>query len=277
MTLPGLAPSMLEPASLKELDLRQSPAAFADGVSLAPLEKSQARIEDAQRQLWASRSAGVLLVFHGLDASGKDSTLRRLTQAMDPMGVRVKGFGVPTDEEAAHDFLWRAWPHLPARGEVVIFNRSYYEAVLAERVLAGNSEQAADGQPWPQRYRVIREMEQHLAGSGTCILKFWLQVSAGEQRKRLLKRVSNGDKHWKFSPADVHSLEQRDYYLQTASTMIAETHDARAPWHLVPADDKELARRAVAERVADVLEAIVGPWPEADAELLAHYRERLQD
>ena len=145
MTLPGLAPSMLEPASLKELDLRQSPAEFADGVSLAPLEKSQARIEDAQRQLWASRSAGVLLVFHGLDASGKDSTLRRLTQAMDPMGVRVKGFGVPTEEEAAHDFLWRAWPHLPARGEVVIFNRSYYEAVFAERVLAGNSGQAADG------------------------------------------------------------------------------------------------------------------------------------
>lgn len=277
MTLPDLVPSILEPASVEKLDLRQLPAVFPDGVTLAPLEKSQARIEDAQRQLWASRSAGVLLVFHGLDASGKDSTLRRLTQAMDPMGVRVKGFGVPTAEEAAHDFLWRAWPHLPARGEVVIFNRSYYEAVFAERVLAGNSEQAADGQPWAQRYRVIREMEQHLAGSGTCILKFWLQVSAAEQRKRLLKRVNNGEKHWKFSPADVHSLEQRDHYLQTATTMITETHDRRAPWHLVPADNKDLARRAVAERVADALEAVAGRWPEPDAELLAHYRERLQD
>lgn len=277
MILPDLARSILEPASVKTVDLRHSPAEFAEGVSLAPLEKSQARIEDAQRQLWASRSAGVLLVFHGLDASGKDGTLRRLTQAMDPMGVRVKGFGVPTEEEAAHDFLWRAWLHLPARGEVVIFNRSYYEAVFAERVLAGNSEQAADGQRWAQRYRAIRDMEQHLASSGTCILKFWLQVSAAEQRKRLLKRVSNGDKHWKFSPADVHSLEQRDTYLDTASTMIAETHDARAPWHLVPADNKDLARRAVAERVADVLEAVAGPWPETDAELLAHYRERLQD
>lgn len=276
MPVPAPAPSPFQPADSAGLDLSRVATRLDHDVELPSLEKSQARLEQAQRRFWASRQTGLLLVFHGLDASGKDGTIRRLAQAMDPMGVRVRGFGVPTAEEAAHDFLWRVWPHLPGRGEVVIFNRSHYEAVLAERIIAGRRDAADDHQTWAHRFRVIREMEQHLVDSGTCILKFWLHVGAQEQRRRLLKRLDDNQRRWKFSPADVENWEQRERFLRAASEMIAQTHAPIAPWHLVPADDKDSTRRIVVARVADVLESISGDWPASDEELAARYRQRLE-
>lgn len=276
MNLPLLPDSTLRVRLAGRLDLLEAPTLW-DGGDVPGLADSQKRIEESQRRLWASRSAGLLVILQGLDASGKDGTIRRMTQAMDPMGVRVKGFTKPTPEELAHDFTWRAVPHFPARGEIAIFNRSHYEAVLVERVLAGDSPVAQDGQSWQARYRYLRELEAHLVSGGTRILKVWLHLSADEQRKRLLKRVTNERKQWKFDPSDVDTWQQRERYLSLASAMIAATHSDVAPWHVVPADDKGTMRALVCELVAEALESVAGDYPAPDDALCDRYERILKE
>lgn len=252
--------------------LASAPTVFHPDFQCPELDTLQGRIDAAQRQLWASGSAGLLIIFQGLDASGKDGCIRRLVRSMDPMGVHVKGFVEPTPIERRHEFLWRAWPHLPALGGISIFNRSYYEAVMIEKVM---TLAPAIGQ-WADRYKAICNHEQHLVNNKISILKFWLHLGRDEQRERLLKRLDAPERQWKFTPADIKSWEQRDRYLTAASEAIDKTHSNQAPWHIVPADNKGLSRQAILECVAGELEKIAGPFPRTDQALVASYRKKLR-
>lgn len=244
----------------------------ADLADLPALDDLIAALEEAQRRLHANGRHAVLLILQGLDASGKDSLIRTLAQGLDPAGFKVWSFGRPTAEEAAHDFLWRAVLRLPARGEVTAFNRSHYEAVLAERLLVG-----ADTRErfWNARCATIASFEKHLQASGTRIIKVWLHQSREEQRQRLLKRLDEPRKRWKFEPADIDTFKDRERYLAAVEKTIARTHHADAPWHIVPADSKPDARRIVASLLLAVLEELAPDYPDEDGMALARYRAQL--
>jgi len=229
-------------------------------------------MEEAQRKLWANRRHAVLLVLQGLDASGKDSLIRELSEGLDPAGFHAWSFGRPSPEEAAHDFLWRISRRLPARGEVVFFNRSHYEALLAERFLPDAPENA---EFWEARGRLIREWEQHLSASGTRVIKVWLHTSEDEQRARLLKRLDEPRKRWKFDPSDIETFKQRKQYLKAMEEAVRDTHCDEAPWHLIPNDDKGLARRAVAQLLVAALEELAPEYPAFDEKVTEAYRKLL--
>ncbi|NKI18237.1 polyphosphate kinase [Spongiibacter sp. KMU-166] len=247
------------------------PTCFDDSDDLPELGKSQKRLKAAQYRLWASQSRGVLLIFQGLDASGKDGCIRQLVSAMHPTGARVKAFTVPTELEARHDFLWRAWAHMPAQGEVALFNRSYYEAVIIDQMLSD----AATGAE--QRLTAIRALEQHLIDSGTVVVKFWLHISREEQRRRLLRRLEDVRRQWKFDPSDIDGWQHRDRYLELVTQAMAATSSEASPWYVLPADDKGLCRRALCAHVADVLEHAAGDYPQLDAPLIERYRGILEN
>ncbi|WP_158249294.1 PPK2 family polyphosphate kinase [Amnimonas aquatica] len=241
--------------------------------ALPDLKALLAAMEEAQRRLWANRRQAVLVVLQGLDASGKDSLTRVLSEGLDPAGFHAWSFGRPSPEEAAHDFLWRIVRRLPARGEVVFFNRSHYEALLAERFLPDAPKAAGF---WKARGRLIREWEQHLVASGTRIIKVWLHTSAEEQRTRLLKRLDDPRKRWKFDPSDIETFRQRKDYLKAMEAAIRDTHSEEAPWHLVPNDDKGLARRAVAQLLVQALETLAPDYPGFDEQVTEEYRKLLR-
>ena len=255
-------------------DLAAMPTRMNRRVSdaLPALDDLLDRLEEAQRKLHANGRHGVLLIVQGLDASGKDSLFRTLARGLDPAGFRVWSFGVPDREEAAHDFLWRAVRRYPARGEVVGFNRSQYEAVLAERQLPGAP---SDKRFWKHRFEALRHAEHHLVVEGTAVIKVWLHLSREEQRLRLLKRLDEPRKRWKFDPSDLDTFARRDSYLDAVAEAVQHTHHDDAPWHLVPADDKPEARRAVADLLARTLEALAPAYPATDAAIDAAYRRLL--
>jgi len=239
---------------------------------LPDLVSSLDALGEAQRKLHANGRHAVLLILQGLDASGKDSLLRTLAQGLDPAGFRVYSFGRPTVEEAAHDFLWRVIPRLPAHGHVVAFNRSHYEAVLAERLLEGapNAKRF-----WQARYRTINAIEKHWHDSGTRIIKVWLHQSETEQKERLLKRLDEPRKRWKFDPSDLDTFAQRVPYLDAMADMVEATSSEEAPWHLIPADNKAHARAAVAGILLKQLQALAPDYPDSDPALDARYRALL--
>lgn len=239
---------------------------------LPDLTSSLDALGEAQRRLHANGQHAVLLILQGLDASGKDSLLRTLAQGLDPAGFRVYSFGRPTAEEAAHDFLWRVIPRLPAHGHVVAFNRSHYEAVLAERLLEGapNAKRF-----WQARYRTINAIEKHWHDSGTRIIKVWLHQSEAEQKERLLKRLDEPRKRWKFDPSDLDTFAQRRQYLDAMADMVEATSSEEAPWHLIPADNKANARAAVAGILLKQLQKLAPDYPDSDPALDARYRALL--
>lgn len=239
---------------------------------VAELEPTLAALEEAQRRLFAHRRYSVLLILQGLDASGKDSLIRTLNQAMDPVGFRVWSFGRPTPEEQRHDFLWRIHRCLPARGEIAAFNRSHYEAVMAERLLP---DAPSEESFWQQRYEMIRHWEAHLVRSGTQVIKVWLHQSEAEQRRRLLKRLDEPRKRWKFDASDVDTFQERDRYLMAVADAVAHTHTMMAPWYVVPADDKKLARRLVAQLLLSQVHALAPDYPPIDRALDETYRRLL--
>lgn len=240
--------------------------------ALPELAELLARLEEAQRRLHASRRYGVLLIVQGLDASGKDSLLRTLNQGMDPAGFHVHSFGRPSQEESSHDFLWRIMAHLPARGHVSAFNRSHYEAVMAERLLPNASNCASF---WRTRCEAITAFEQHLHANGTRVLKVWLHTSAQEQRARLLRRLDDPRKRWKFEPADIDTFHERELYLSVADEAMRQTATAESPWYVIPADQKPVARRLVAQLLTDLLEHLAPDYPPGDPVVDARYRALL--
>jgi len=243
------------------------------------LAKSVSRIDELQRIFHAHDRHSVLLVFQGMDAAGKDGTIRAILQGVNPAGCQVFSFKQPTPEELDHDFLWRTSRRLPERGRIGIFNRSYYEEVLVVRVhphYLGGQKLPVDVDSetiWADRYASIRQHEEHIARNGTVVLKFWLNVSREEQRQRFLARLEEKEKHWKFSVGDIRERGFWDEYMTAFETALAETSRPWAPWYAIPADNKSYMRLCVADILARTLESLDLHYPEVDAKKLAEFED----
>lgn len=227
-----------------------------------------ARLDALQHIFAAYDRRSLLLVFQAMDAAGKDSTIRAVLSGVNPAGCQVYSFKQPSHEELDHDFLWRTTVRLPERGRIGVFNRSYYEEVLIARVhpeiLA--AERLPSGlepdQIWEHRYASIRDHEKHLARNGTVILKFWLNVSKEEQRRRFLKRLEEPEKHWKFDTSDVAERARWKDYMAAYEEALNQTSKPWAPWYAIPADDKPFMRVAVADIIVRTLETLELAYPQ---------------
>jgi len=224
-------------------------------------------LTDLQDRLYASDRWSVLLIFQAMDAAGKDSAIKHVMSGVNPQGCQVASFKVPSAEERDHDFLWRCVKHLPERGRIGIFNRSYYEEVLVVRVRPALLAQqkippALIGKRvWKERYEDIRGFERHLSRSGTLVRKFFLHVSREEQKRRFLDRIDRPDKQWKFSADDVRERAHWDAYMDACEDMVRHTASADAPWYVVPADHKWFTRIVVAAAVIDALASLDLRYP----------------
>jgi PPK2 family polyphosphate:nucleotide phosphotransferase len=207
------------------------------------------RLDVLQHRLYAEGTRGLLLVLQGLDASGKDGVIRSVLDRVSPQGVRVVSFRVPTVTELAHDYLWRVHIQLPARGELVVFNRSHYEDVVAVRM-----HHLAPEETWKRRPGHIRDWERMLTDEGTSIVKVFLNVSKDEQRKRLQERIDDPEKRWKFRGDDVDVWKHYDKYIAAYEETLTETSTEWAPWYVVPADHNWVKSLAVAQLLVDELE-----------------------
>ncbi len=237
------------------------------------LKKAVKDMSDLQRKLYADDRFSVLLVFQAMDAAGKDSTIRAVMTGLNPAGVQVFSFKRPSAEELDHDFLWRVASRAPERGRIGIFNRSHYEEVLvvrvADGVLQGKKLPRAPKDIWRERFESIASFEKHLARNGTLILKFFLNVGRDEQRERLLARLDDPSKNWKFEAGDLAVRAQWGDYMGAYEEALNATSTPWAPWYSIPADDKPFMRRTVAELVHEALEALPLRWPELKPEELA--------
>jgi PPK2 family polyphosphate:nucleotide phosphotransferase len=221
---------------------------------------------------YASHRYALLLIFQGMDAAGKDGAIRHVMSGVNPEGCEIYSFKRPSAEELDHDFLWRTTCRLPERGRIGIFNRSYYEEVLVVRVHPDLLR--AEGLPaelldkkdiWEQRYNSIVNLEKHLHRNGTRIVKIFLHLSRNEQRKRLLERIDEPEKNWKFSTSDVHERQFWNQYMQVYEECLHATSTHYAPWFVVPADDKENARLIVSQIVLDALADLKMAYPKITA------------
>jgi PPK2 family polyphosphate:nucleotide phosphotransferase len=219
-----------------------------------------ARLTDLQARIWAEAKHAVLVVIQGIDAAGKDGTIKVIAGAFNPQGTPVTSFKAPSPLELAHDYLWRVHQRLPARGEIGIFNRSHYEEVLIVRVHALVPEER-----WRARYEHIRNFEKMLTDEGVTIVKFFLAIDRDEQRARFQDRVDDPTKRWKFNPADLVERKRWDEYSAAFSEMLGETSTSYAPWYLVPASRNWLRHLAVGEILAGRLDALDPQYPPAPA------------
>ena len=241
------------------------------------LEEHVEELSSLQRLHYASNRYALLLIFQGMDASGKDGAIRHVMSGVNPQGCEVFSFKQPTADEMEHDFLWRTNRHLPERGRIGIFNRSYYEEVLVVRVhpemllSQGLPEELRAGKNiWKERYRSITDLEQHLYRNGTRVIKFFLHLSEDEQRRRFLERIDKPDKNWKFSLADIHERKFWKHYMGAYEDCLNATSTHQAPWFVVPADDKENARLIVSRITLDILNELKMAYPKTSAK---HRRE----
>jgi len=236
------------------------------------LTQGIARLREDQDKLYAQDRWALLLIFQAMDAAGKDSTIKHVMSGVNPQGCQVSSFKAPSAEELDHDFMWRTTRRLPERGQIGIFNRSYYEEVLVVRVhpeiLAKQRlpEKLVTKDIWKERYEGINAFERYLTCNGTVIRKFFLHVSKEEQKQRFLERLAEPEKNWKFSLQDVIEREHWDAYMQAYEDMIRSTSTEAAPWYVVPADHKWFTRVVVAEVIADTLESLNLTYPKVDAE-----------
>ncbi len=218
------------------------------------------RLTDLQAKIWAEAGHAVLVVLQGIDAAGKDGTIRVIAGAFNPQGCPVTAFKVPSAIELAHDYLWRVHRRVPGKGEIGIFNRSHYEDVLIVRVHGLVPEER-----WRRRYAQIRAFEEMLADEGVTIVKFFLAIDRDEQRRRFQERVDDPAKRWKFSLADVEERKRWDEYRAAFEEALAETSTKRAPWYLIPANRNWLRNLAVGEILADTLDDLDPRYPPAAA------------
>jgi PPK2 family polyphosphate:nucleotide phosphotransferase len=232
------------------------------------LEAHVEELSSLQRLHYASNRYALLLIFQGMDAAGKDGAIRHVMSGVNPQGCQVSSFKQPSADELEHDFLWRTTRRLPERGQIGIFNRSYYEEVLVVRVhpeilrRQGLSEELRDEKTiWQERYRSIVDLERHLYRNATRTIKIFLHISRDEQRKRLLERIDEPDKNWKLSLADIHERKYWKQYMHAYEACLNATSTHRAPWYAVPADDKENARLIVSQIVLGALNALKMAYP----------------
>ena len=236
------------------------------------LEEHVEELSSLQRLYYASNRYALLLVFQGMDAAGKDGAIRHVMSGVNPQGCQVSSFKQPSAEELEHDFLWRTTLRLPERGQIGIFNRSYYEEVLIVRVhpeilrSQGLSEELRDEKTiWKERYRSIVDLEEHLHRNGTRIVKVFLHLSKDEQRKRFLERIDEPEKNWKFSLADIHERGFWKHYMEAYEACLSATGTHHAPWYVVPADDKDNARLIVSQIMLDALKELKMAYPRTTA------------
>jgi PPK2 family polyphosphate:nucleotide phosphotransferase len=236
------------------------------------LEEHVAQLSSLQRLVYASGRYALLIVFQGMDAAGKDGAIRHVMSGVNPQGCQVSSFKQPSAAELEHDFLWRTTCKLPERGQIGIFNRSYYEEVLVVRVhpeilrSQGLSEELRDeNNIWEERYRSIVDLERHLYRNGTRTIKIFLHLSRDEQRKRFLERIDEPEKNWKFSLADIHERKYWKDYMAAYEECLNATSRHHAPWYVVPADDKENARLIVSQIVLEALNELKMAYPKTTA------------
>jgi len=239
--------------------------------ALDMIHRNLERLAGAQELLWASDRYALLVVLQGMDASGKDGLVKHVMSGLNPQGCHVISFKQPSDEEIEHDFLWRYAKALPPRGRIGIFNRSHYEDVLVVRVhpewLDRQKLPAKRNKSlWEHRYEDINSFEKHLARNGTVILKFFLHVSKKEQKRRLLERLENPRKHWKFSAADLAERAYWSDYVEAYEDALSATSSKHAPWFIIPADHKWVARALVSEILTRTIEGLDLEFPELTQE-----------
>ncbi len=236
------------------------------------LAKLNRELEALQEMLFAQHEHRLLIVLQGMDTSGKDGVIRHVFEGVNPQGVRVAGFKVPTPIELDHDYLWRVHARTPGRGEMVIFNRSHYEDVLVVRVHALVPEKV-----WSKRYAQINAFEKTLAEEGTTILKFFLHISPEEQRERLRARLEDPTKHWKYNPGDLKERQLWGKYTKAYEDVLSKTSTTQAPWYVIPADKKWYRNWVIASILAETLKGLKMSYPEpeydAAAELKAFEQE----
>ncbi len=270
--------SDFDPADTSGLDFDKSGAE-------AMMKEDIDRMRDLQERLYADNRWSLLIVLQGMDTAGKDGVVKHAMSGLNPLGVDVHPFKAPSTEELDHDFLWRAAIRLPARGDIGIFNRSHYEEVIVVRVHPEILERQRIPKPligkdiWKNRFKEIRGFERHLAQNGTVVLKFFLHISKEEQRQRLLARLEDPAKGWKFSMGDIAERKLWDKYMAAYDDAIRATSRSEAPWYIVPADRKWFARFLVSRVVIATLERLDLKFPKADGALraeMAQVRKALQ-
>ncbi|MBD2233327.1 polyphosphate kinase 2 family protein [Phormidium tenue] len=231
------------------------------------LIQSVEELSSYQNVLYAQNTYALLLIFQAMDAAGKDSTIKHVMSGVNPQGCQVFSFKQPSSEELDHDYLWRSFKALPERGNIGIFNRSYYEEVLVVRVRPGLLDQQQLPQStlgkdiWQQRFEEINNFEKYLVNNGIVVMKFFLNVSKEEQKKRFLERIDRPEKNWKFSIADVQERGRWKDYMAAYEDMFSHTSTDWAPWHIIPADNKWFTRLAVASLVCQKLKSLNLAFP----------------
>jgi PPK2 family polyphosphate:nucleotide phosphotransferase len=259
-----------DPAYTGQLNKQKAQQLLADGIQ---------RLAEYQNMLYAQNTYALLIILQAMDAAGKDSVIKHVMSGLNPQGTQVYSFKVPSDEELDHDYLWRNFKALPERGRIGIFNRSYYEEVLVARVHPEILERQhlppeLKGKGiWKRRFEEINHFEQYLVNNGIVVLKFFLNVSKDEQKKRFLERIELPEKNWKFSSADAHERQHWDEYMHAYEDMFNHTSTACAPWHIVPADHKWFTRLAVGTVIHETLRDLKLAYPSIDE---AHQQELLK-
>ncbi len=257
-----------EGVRLKKWATRVKPFYKSDKQYEKILKEHIRELSRQQGMLYANNDHALLLIFQAMDAAGKDGAIKHVMSGVNPQGCQVFSFKHPSTGELAHDFLWRTTRCLPERGRIGIFNRSYYEEVLIVRVhkeileAEALPEEALDGNKfWEHRYQSIANFEKHLYRNGTRIIKFFLHLSKGEQRRRFLSRIDDPAKNWKFSPDDLSERKLWDKYQTAYEECLGATSTEHAPWFVVPADDKENARLIISQIVLDTLKDLNMTFP----------------
>ena len=277
----------------KNLKLERFPTSLKLDAELRPeyeqrLVNNKARIEGLQDRLYAEARESVIMILQAMDAAGKDSTIRHVLGGVNPTGIDVRSFKQPTSVDRAHGFLWRSFGALPERGKIAVFNRSYYEECLVVRVhglwrdyqLPRRCTDMGEKRYFEERFEDIRGFERYLWRTGNRVVKIFLHVSADKQRERFLERIDDEAKNWKFSESDLSERMEWDEYQRAYEEMIAQTATRHAPWHVIPADQKWVARVLVSEAILDALEEVDPRYPElprAARERLADCRRALTD
>jgi PPK2 family polyphosphate:nucleotide phosphotransferase len=242
--------------------------------------KALAALQDI---LYAQDKWSLLVIFQAMDAAGKDGAIKHVMSGVNPQGCQVSSFKAPSSEDLDHDFLWRCQKHLPERGRIGIFNRSYYEEVLVvrvhEKILKSQKlpEELITDDIWEKRFKDIRNFEKYLTRNGTIIIKIFLNVSKDEQRKRFIERVDDPDKNWKFSAADARERGYWKDYMFAYDEMIKNTSTEDAPWYVIPADNKSYARIAVASAIINALDRMDLEYPKVSEEKIAELKQIKKD
>ncbi|HLM03002.1 MAG TPA: PPK2 family polyphosphate kinase [Pyrinomonadaceae bacterium] len=241
---------------------------FADEqTAQAVMQKNAARMAKYQDILMAHERKGLLVIFQAMDGAGKDATIKHVMSSLDPQGCELKMFKAPGEKELRHDYLWRAWQSVPARGQIGIFNRSYYEQVITERVHPEKLKEqklpaeAAGKDIWKRRFRHINNFEEYLFDNGIHVLKFFLHLSKEKQRRKLLERIERPEKKWKFSMDDLQEREHWDEYMKFYEETFKQTSTEIAPWYIIPDNHRWFARAAVSSIILEKLKSLHSKYP----------------